>query len=126
MADDLQQGLGQVEGKLSKLIERMDQQDQKSDKSRGQVHKRLDSIETRFNHVETRSADMSEDIKAMKPAFEDFANWKQRLISMRTLIWLTASAIGAAGYAVAQWLAKAVKGLLGGEEVSQHNSYLLL
>jgi len=109
MDRSLERSLGKVEGKMEALLKSVSDQSVKAAENRAHVNVQLSEMERRLVGMESHSADMSLDIKAMKPAFREVADWKQRLIGMRLMIWFIASAIGAAGYAAAQWISKIIK-----------------
>lgn len=94
---------------MEALLKSVSDQSVKAAENRAHVNTQLTEMEKRLAGMEVQSSEMYEDIKAMKPAFREVADWKQRLIGMRLMIWFIASAIGAAGYAAAQWISKFIK-----------------
>ena len=109
MDRNLERSLGKVEGKMEALLKSVSDQSVKAAENRAHVNVQLSEMEKRLGGMESQSSDMYQDIKAMKPAFREVADWKQRLIGMRLMIWFIASAIGAAGYAAGQWISNFIK-----------------
>jgi len=94
------QGLGQ---QLSQVQANIKEADEKSDKSRANVHRRLDDINTRTSHLESGMQTLANEVGDMRSVTDDVKKMREQAQGAGTLgQWLIR--IGGGVLAVAGWM----------------------
>lgn len=94
MTSDIYHSLGSLEAKVDGLIEAAKRSEDKSDKSRAAVHRRLDEVVDRVGDLEAAQAQTQRDVKEMKPVTDDVKRWKIMGIGAMGIVGIAAAALG--------------------------------
>lgn len=94
MTNDIYHSLGSLEAKVDALIEASKRSEDKSDKSRAAMHRRVDELVDRVGGVEAAQAQTQKDITDMKPVTDDVKRWKIMGIGAMGIVGIAAAALG--------------------------------
>jgi ElaB/YqjD/DUF883 family membrane-anchored ribosome-binding protein len=91
---NIDQKIGSLAAKVDMLIEASKRAEDKSDKSRAAMHKRVDELVDRVGGVEVVQAQTQKDITDMKPVTDDVKRWKIMGIGAMGIVGIAAAALG--------------------------------
>lgn len=102
--------MGQMKGlgeQVAQVQSNMKEADEKSDKSRANVHRRLDDINTRTSHLETGMEHLASEVGDMRMVTDDVKEMREQARGAgtlgRVLLWLGGGILTGAGWLVAAY-----------------------
>lgn len=102
--------LGELVAEVRNLRSTLEDHQERSDKSRSDLHRRIDTLVDRVDHTETSVETIKRDIKDMKPVTEDVKRWK--LMGVGALA-VTGMAFAAIGVTFADFIRRAIAVIIG-------------